>query len=66
MTQQDKEQLKIEIDHIFESGANEMRILEMVTNFIDSRKSYTEGQMDNAYNKGFKDAMVKYRKTNCI
>ena len=38
MTQQDKEQLKLEIDHIFESGANEIRIFEMVVNFIDSRK----------------------------
>jgi len=37
MTQQDKEQLKLEIDHIFESGANEIRIYEMVVNFIDSR-----------------------------
>ena len=42
MTQQDKEQLKIEIDHIFESGANEIRILEMVTNFIDSRSGVTK------------------------
>ena len=62
MTQQDKEQLKIEIDHIFESGANEIRILEMVKSFINSRKSYTERQMDDAYGKGFKDAMIKYRK----
>jgi hypothetical protein len=37
MTQQDKEQLKLEIDHIFESGANEIRIFEMVVNFIDTR-----------------------------
>lgn len=28
MTQQDKEQLKLEIDHIFESGVNEIRIFE--------------------------------------
>jgi hypothetical protein len=44
MTQQDKEQLKLEIDHIFESGANELRIYEMVINFINSR---------NAVNKNF-------------
>jgi hypothetical protein len=44
MTQQDKEQLKLEIDHIFESGANEIRIFEMVVNFIDSR---------NGVNKNF-------------
>lgn len=44
MTQQEKEQLKLEIDHIFESGANEIRIFEMVVNFIDSR---------NGVNKNF-------------
>lgn len=44
MTQQDKDQLKLEIDHIFESGANEIRISEMVVNFIDSR---------NGVNKNF-------------
>lgn len=44
MTQQDKEQLKLEIDHIFESGANEIRIFEMVVSFIDSR---------NGVNKNF-------------
>jgi hypothetical protein len=44
MTQQDKEQMKLEIDHIFESGVNEIRIFEMVVNFIDSR---------NGVNKNF-------------
>ena len=44
MTQQDKEQLKLEIDHIFESGANEIRIFGMVVNFIDRR---------NGVNKNF-------------
>ena len=44
MTQQDKEQLKLEIEHIFESGANELRVFEMVVNFIDSR---------NVVNKNF-------------
>ena len=37
MTEQDKKHLKLEIAHIFESGANEIRIFEMVVNFIDSR-----------------------------
>lgn len=58
----EEEQLKVEIQHIFDSGANDIRILEMVKSFINSRKSYTERQMDDAYDKGFKDAMVKYRK----
>ncbi len=34
----EEEQLKMEIAHIFESGANEIRIFEMVKSFIDSRK----------------------------
>ena len=58
----EEEELKVEIQHIFDSGANEIRILEMVKSFINRRKSYTERQMDDAYDKGFKDAMVKYRK----
>jgi hypothetical protein len=33
MNQVEEEQLKMEIAHIFESGANEMRILEMVKSF---------------------------------
>ena len=37
MTEQDKEQLNIEISHIFESGVNHLRIFEMVENFIDKR-----------------------------
>lgn len=37
MKQADIDQLKIEIDHIFESGANQIRVFEMVVNFIDSR-----------------------------
>jgi predicted RNA-binding protein with EMAP domain len=39
MKTSDKEQLKAEIDHIFESGANELRIYEMVEKFIN--KSYS-------------------------
>ena len=45
MTQQDKEQLKLEIDHIFESGANEIRIFEMVVNFIDSRNGVNKNMI---------------------
>jgi hypothetical protein len=37
MTKEDKEQLNIEVSHIFESGANHLRIFEMVENFIDKR-----------------------------
>jgi hypothetical protein len=37
MTKQDKEQLWIEIEHIFDSGANEMRVFNMVEAFIEKR-----------------------------
>ena len=37
MTEQDKKQLQFEIDCIFESGANEIRIFEMVKLFIEQR-----------------------------
>lgn len=37
MTDQDKEELKTEIEHIFDSGANELRIQEMVELFIAQR-----------------------------
>jgi hypothetical protein len=40
MNQKDKEQLELEINHIFESGANEIRIFNMVVDFIE--KSYVE------------------------
>ena len=37
MTTQDELSLKNEIQHIFDSGANEVRILEMVKTFIEKR-----------------------------
>jgi len=63
MTQQDKEQLKLEIDHIFESGANELRIFEMVINFIDGRngvnKNFVLSDVGRSaideYTKGYRD-----------
>ena len=56
MTQQDKEQLKLEIDHIFKSGANEIRIFEMVVNFIDSRNGVNNNfVLADEYTKGYRD-----------
>ncbi len=62
LTTKDTKELKLEIDHIFESGANEIRILQMVKNFIDSRNAetnvskittkYTEEDMLKAFEKG--------------
>jgi len=38
----EKEQLRVEIQHIFDSGANELRIFEMVESFINSRPIITK------------------------
>lgn len=37
MLEKEQQELKNEIQHIFDSGANEIRIFEMVKMFIDSR-----------------------------
>ena len=37
----EKEQLRVEIQHIFASGANEMRIFEMIKSFLQSRPTIT-------------------------
>ena len=37
MNKKHKEELKIELHHIFDSGANQIRVAEMVEAFIDSR-----------------------------
>ena len=37
MTDKDKQQLSIEIQHIFDSGANMIRVFNMVESFIDKR-----------------------------
>ncbi|NLF42778.1 MAG: hypothetical protein GX587_08790 [Bacteroidales bacterium] len=34
----DEEQLKLEISHIFESGANEVRVFNMVKSFVESKE----------------------------
>lgn len=37
MTEQDEKQLWMEIEHIFDSGANELRVFNMVKGFIEKR-----------------------------
>lgn len=37
ITEQDEKQLWMEIKHIFESGANEVRVFNMVKSFIEKR-----------------------------
>ena len=39
MTEQQKERLKQEIAHIFDGGANEIRIFDMCVNFINNQQS---------------------------
>ena len=47
--------LKKEIDHIFESGANEIRILEMVDKFV-SRRFVDKELYEKAYEDGYSEA----------
>lgn len=47
MNQVEAEQLRMEIEHIFESGANEIRIFEMVKSFIESRKQVNKLPIHN-------------------
>ena len=37
-----EEELKVEIQHIFDSGANEIRIFEMIKSFLESRNGVNE------------------------
>ena len=58
MTTQDEQSLKNEIQHIFDSGANEMRILEMVKSFIEKRGQalYIHDVSNSAeYTRGYQD-----------
>ncbi len=58
MTKQDEQSLKNEIQHIFDSGANEVRIFEMVKTFIEKRGQalYIHDVSNNAeYTSGYKD-----------
>lgn len=41
-----EEQLKVEIAHIFESGANEIRVLEMVKSFINKYNTSHHSEID--------------------
>jgi hypothetical protein len=62
LTTKDTKELKLEIDHIFESGANEIRIFQMVKNFIDSRNEPHPNKSRNkakAPKKAVKKASVK-------
>lgn len=53
-----EEQLKLEIAHIFDSGANEVRILEMVKSFFDKNIDIYKQE---GYNEGMKDAHSSFQ-----
>lgn len=47
MSESQEEQLKTEIQHIFDSGANEIRVFEMVKTFISNLERNEEVNADN-------------------
>lgn len=47
MTQNELDELKIEIKHIFESGANEIRIFEMVKSFTERQSQVNKLPIHN-------------------
>ena len=50
MNQVEAEQLRMEIAHIFESGANEIRIFEMVKSFTERRSQVNKLPIHNVSN----------------
>jgi len=54
----EKEQLRVEIQHIFDSGANEVRIFEMVKRFIESRPIITKSDELSIRDEFAKSALV--------
>ena len=54
----EKEQLKLEIQHIFDSGANEIRIFEMVKSFIESRPIITNPEKLSIRDEFAKSALM--------
>ena len=63
MEAKDRKDLQREVDHIFESGANEIRIMEMVERFIDRRyvtREYCQTQININYNEGFEEGKEEH------
>ncbi len=59
MNTKDKQQLKLEIAHIFDSGANEIRVFEMVKNFIQKRYESTDSLLIPADAHSFEVFAIK-------
>ena len=52
----EKEQLRMEIQHIFDSGANEIRVFEMVKRFLESRGVNVKNQdYIQGYQQGWRE-----------
>ena len=49
MTDEDKQQLKTEIDYIFNTGANQIRIYDMVINFFNKRNESRILEKENSF-----------------
>jgi hypothetical protein len=54
----EQERLKKEIQHIFDSGANEVRVFNMVNAFVNSRICYTGKDIEDAYDRGYNDCII--------
>ena len=59
----EKEQLKVEIAHIFDSGANEIRIFEMVKSFIDRRNGVNKLPIHDVIGSFWTDGAIEALKT---
>ena len=47
MNEVEGEQLRMEIQHIFDSGSNEIRVFEMVKSFLESRNGVNKTPTDS-------------------
>ena len=61
MTEKDEIQLKNEIAHIFESGANEIRVFEMVKHFINSRRDIYKSEFVTELQNSYAEKHLRYQ-----
>lgn len=59
MNQVEAEQLRMEIAHIFESGANEIRIFEMVKSFTERRSQVNKLPIHSVSGSSYSDDFWK-------
>ena len=63
MTEQDLKQLNIEVQHIFDSGANEIRIIEMVKEFIRRRDEANKLPINHVSETAIKESTYLWGKS---